>query len=75
MQYDIVQVAGAGFRGPCLICLLNLTLKEKSSSHSLHFALKYHVFLNSLWEQIRDHTHYNSGPVVIYFTAVELEKM
>ena len=28
------QVAGAGFRGPLLICLLNLTLNEKMVSHT-----------------------------------------
>ena len=69
------QVAGAGFRGPLLICLLNLTLNEKSSSHSLQFASKYHVFLNSLQAQFWDHTHCNSGLVAIYYTAVGLEKM
>ena len=41
-----IQVAGASFRGPLLICLLNLTLNEKSASHTLQFALKDHVFLN-----------------------------
>ena len=39
------QVAGAGFRGPLLICLLNLTLNEKLASHTLQFVSKYHVFL------------------------------
>ena len=28
------QVAGAGFKGPLLICLLNLTLTEKLASHT-----------------------------------------
>ena len=28
------QVAGAGFRGPLLICLLNLTLTVKSASYT-----------------------------------------
>ena len=70
-----IQVAGAGFRGPLLICLLNLTLNEKSSSYTLQFVLKYHVFLDSLWPQIWDHTHRDSGPAALYYTAVELENM
>ena len=80
-------------------CLLNLTLNKKMSSHSLQFASKYHVFLNSLWPQIWEHTHRNlspakyhffldslrpqirehthciSGPVALYYTAVELENL
>ena len=55
------QVAGAGFRDPLLICLLNLTLNKKSISHSLQFVSKYHVFLDSLWAQIWEHTHHSSG--------------
>ena len=56
-------MAGAGFRGPLLICLLNLTLNEKLSSHSLQFVSKHHVFLESLRAQIREHTHHSLGPV------------
>ena len=56
-------MAGAGFGGPLLICLLNLTLNEKSSAHSLQFVSKYHVSLDSLWLQIQEHTHHSSGPV------------
>ena len=67
-------MAGAGFGGPLLICLLNLTLNEKSLLHSLQFASKYHVSLYSLWPQIRDHTHRNLGLAALYYTAVELEK-
>ena len=56
------EASGRGWLwGPLLICLLNFTLKEKSSCHSLQFALKYHVFLDSLWPQIREHTHRSSG--------------
>ena len=55
-------MAGAGFRGPLLIYLLNLTLNEKSSSHLLQLVSKYHVFLNSLRPQIQEHTHRSSGP-------------
>ena len=73
-QFIYKQVARAGFRGPLLICLLNLTLNEKSSSHTLQFALKYHVLLNSLQAQIWDHTHRYSGAVAIYYTVVGLEK-
>ena len=68
-------MAGAGFRGPLLICLLNLTLNKKSVSDSLQFASKYHVFLDSLWPQIRDHTHHNLGQAAIYYTGVEFKKM
>ena len=55
-------MAGAGFGSLLLICLFNLTLKEKSSSHSLQFVSKYHVFLDSLRVQIGEHTHHSSGP-------------
>ena len=44
-EFITEQVAGDGFRGPLLICLLNLTLNKKSASHTLQFASKYHVFL------------------------------
>ena len=56
-------------------CLLNLTLNKKLSSQSLQFASKYHVFLDLLQLQIRDHTHHNLGLVTLYYTAVELENM
>ena len=56
------QVAGAHFRGLLLICLLNWTLNKKLSSHSLQFASKYHVFLDSLQVQIREHIHHSSNP-------------
>ena len=49
----IKQVAGASFGGPLLICLLNLTLNEKLSLHSLQFVSKYHVSLDSLRLQIQ----------------------
>ena len=68
MQNTIKQVAGAGFRGPLLICLLNLTLNEKSESHTLQF-VKVSCLLKltlSTW----DHIHRNSGLVAIYYTAV-----
>ena len=58
-----------------LICLLNLTLNEKSSSYSLQFMSKSHVFLNSLRPQIWEHTHLNSVMAALYYTGVELEKM
>ena len=38
-------MAGAGFKGPLLICLLNITLTAKSASHTSQFALKDYVFL------------------------------
>ena len=33
-QTEKKHVAGAGFKGPLLICLLNLTLTAKSASHT-----------------------------------------
>ena len=36
-QTEKKQVAGAGFKGPLLICLLNLTLTAKSASHTSQF--------------------------------------
>ena len=33
-------MAEAGFRGPLIICLVNLTLTIKSASHTLQFVLK-----------------------------------
>ena len=69
------QVAGAGFGGPLLICLLSLTFNKKSSLHSLQFALKYHVSLDSLRPQIREHTYRNLVTAALYYAGVELEKM
>ena len=45
-QTEKKHVAGAGFKGPLLICLLNLTLTAKSASHKSLFALKDYVLLN-----------------------------
>ena len=67
-------MAGAGFGGLLLICLLNLTLNKKSSSHSLQFVSKYHVFLDSLRAQIREYTYHNSVTAALYYAGVELEK-
>ena len=55
-------MAGAGFGGPLLMCLHNLILNEKSSSYSLQFVSKYHVFLDSFQVQIWEHTHHSLGP-------------
>ena len=68
-------MAGAGFGGPLLISLLNLTLNEKLSLHSLQFVSKYHVFLDSLRLQIWEHTHRNLGPAALYYTEFGLENM
>ena len=38
-QTEKKHVAGAGFKGPLLICLLNLTLTAKLASHTLQFAV------------------------------------
>ena len=68
------QVAGAGFGGPLLICLLNLTLNEKLSLHSLQLASNYHVSLDSLRPQIWEHTYHNSVTAALYYDREELEK-
>ena len=39
-QTDKKQVAGAGFKGPLLICLLNLTLTTKLASNTSQFAVR-----------------------------------
>ena len=43
-------------------CLLNLTFNKKFSSHSLQFASKYHVFLDSLRVHIWEHTYHSLSP-------------
>ena len=89
-------MAGAGFRGPLLICLLNLTLivitfiavcievscllkftlATNSGAHTLQFGpAKYHIILDSLWLQIREHTYRNSVMAALYYNGVEFEKM
>ena len=57
------------------ICRLNLTLNEKLSLHSLQFALKYHVSLDSLRPQIQEHTYRNSVTAALYYARVELENL
>ena len=69
------QVAGAGFGGPLLICLLNFTLNKKLSAHSLQFGLKYHVSSDLLWVQIMEHTDHNYVIVALYYVGVELENL
>ena len=68
-------MAGAIFGGPLLICLLNFTLNEKSSVHSLQFGLKYHVSSDLLWAQIMEHTDRNYVTVALYYIGVELENL
>ena len=58
-QYKRKQVAGAGFGGPLLICLLKLILYKKLLAHLLQLGSKYHVTSDSLWTQITEHTDYN----------------
>ena len=55
-------MAGAGFGGPLLICLLNLTLNQKMLAHSLQLVLKYHISLDSLQLQIQELIHHSLGP-------------
>ena len=69
------QVAGAGFWGPLLICLLKFTLNEKSLAHSLQFGLKYCVSSDSLWAQITEHTDRNYVTAALYYDGVELENL
>ena len=54
-------------------CLLNLTLNEKSSWHSLQFGSKYHVSSDSLWAQIQDHTYRDYVMAALYYAGEELE--
>ena len=68
-------MAGAGFGGPLLICLLNFTLNEKLSAHSLQFGSKYHVSSDSLWVQITEHTDYIYVMAALYYSGVELENL
>ena len=37
--------------------------------------LKYHVSLDSLWPQIREHTHRNSVTAALYYNGVEVENL
>ena len=68
-------MAGAGFGGPLLICLLKFTLKEKSLPHSLQFGTKYHVYSDSLQAQITEHTEYNYMTAALYCVGEELENL
>ena len=66
-------MAGAGFGGPLLICLLKFTLNEKLLAYSLQFGSKYHVNSDSLWAQITEHTDYNYVTAALYHVGEELE--
>ena len=68
-------MAGAGFGGPLLICLLKFTLNEKSLAHSLQFGSKYHVSSDSLRAHITDHTDGIYVTRALYFVRVELENL
>ena len=68
-------MAGAGFGGLLLICLLKFALKEKSLAHSLQFGTKYGVSSDSLWVQITEHTEYNFVMVALYCVMEELENL
>merc|ERR1712115_35996 len=69
------EVAGAGFGGPLLICLLKFTLNEKSLAHSLQFGTKYHVYSDSLRAQITEHTEYNYVMAALFCVGEELEDL
>ena len=68
-------MAGAGFGGPLLICLLKFTLNEKLLAHSLQFGTKYHVSSDSLWPQITEHTEYNYMMAALYYVGEDLENL
>ena len=68
-------MAGAGFGGPILICLLKFTVNEKSLAHSLQFRTKYHVYSDSLPAQITEHTEYNYVTAALYCVEEELENL
>ena len=68
-------MAGAGFGGLLLICLLKFTLNEKSLAHSLQFRTKYHVYSDSLLVQITEHTDHNYVMMASYYVGVELENL
>ena len=44
-------------------------------AHSLQFGMKYHVYLDSLWAQIREHMEYNYVTVALYCVGEELENL
>ena len=44
-QTEKKHVAGAGFKGPLIICLLNLTLTAKSASHTSQFAVRWQCII------------------------------
>ena len=75
IEYIYKQVAGAGFGGLLLICLLNFTLNEKSLARSLQLGTKYHVYSDSLRAQITEHTEYNYVTVALYCVGEELENL
>ena len=75
MQIIMKQVAGAGFGGPLLICLLKFTLNKKSLAHSLQFGTKYHVYSDSLWAQITEHMEYNYVMAALHYVGEELENL
>ena len=68
-------MAGAGFGGPLLICLLKFTFKEKSLAYSLQFGSKYDVYSDSLRVQITEHTDRNYVMTALYYGGVELENL
>ena len=65
-------MAGAGFRDLLLICLLNLTLNEKSSSHSLQFAFEVScLFRFTPAANSGSHTsQFGSGGLILYWSRI-----
>ena len=74
-QLYIKQVAGAGFGGQLLICLIKFTLNKKSLAHLLQFRTKYQVYSDSLRVQITEHTEYNYVTAALYCVGEELENL
>ena len=69
LSYELTKYK---WQGPLLICLLNLTLNQKSASHSLQFMLKYYIFLNQLSMQNPDHIYRSSwcGGHILYCSRI-----
>ena len=55
------QVAGAGFGGLLLICLLKLTLYKKSLAHSLQFGRKLRSTFITVWVEVSYLFRFNPG--------------
>ena len=71
-KLSTIKVARAGFRGQLLICLLNLTLNEKSSSHTLQFRFEVLCLLKfTLGANSESHTlQFGCGSLILYCSRI-----